>query len=438
MRLINDDGIVGADQFLVIGNCFKGIGESLQCDYDDLTLVMQCLHQSLVLGTVGTLIRCTADHFNNSGGLLNLTDSSLDVGVQAVSVRNDDHGVKRLVPIWLSEADQLVCQPRNRIGLAGTCAVLHKVGLANTLVLHVCDDLRYTVPLMETGEILCGDILEPACSVFLLVCSDKDIMQEDSEPVVTLADVIPEVACRIILVPGLHRRIACVAVFRTTVERQELRLSAFKVGAHPDFILGNGKMNDCTALEHEQIVLPASLRLNRLAFILVFLNGITDGLRHFCLDFSRSHRNAVDKEHEIQGLLPGSLVMHLTHDTKDIGLISLICPANQRVVRAFSAAGDRLESGIRKAFAERLNRSVGFQGGNQTLYDVQLKGRAEPFLHLCQLVRVEPALKLHEIGEVDGMLTVIACIIVADHPFAAVAESFQLAGDVLLKLCFKM
>lgn len=76
-----------------------------------------------------------------------------------------------------------------------------------------------------------------------------------------------------------------MSVLRSPVERQEPRLIARKVRAHPDLVLTDREVDDRTAFVHQKVVPTLRARFDRLALRTILVDRILNGLGEFCLDF---------------------------------------------------------------------------------------------------------------------------------------------------------
>ena len=143
-----------------------------------------------------------------------------------------------------------------------------------------------------------------------------------------------------------------------SVERKELRLLRGEVCAHPDLILGHGKMNHSATLVCEKRILAFGVRFNGFAPCLVLNDGVMNSLGHLGFDFTGCDCDTINEERQIDGVLALSLIMNLTHNAKDIVLVVVLCDRVARVVRISPSASDVLEACHRETVAKHLNGAL--------------------------------------------------------------------------------
>ena len=142
------------------------------------------------------------------------------------------------------------------------------------VLLHIIDASGDRVPLMEAREHLRTDFTDTSREVFFLFHFLENEVVEDTKPTILAADVVPEIARGILRVAFLHRRVTGMTIFGSLVKGQKLRLLRTQIRAHPDLVLGDGKMNHSPAFIHEKIVLSIGSGFNGFALVLILHNGI--------------------------------------------------------------------------------------------------------------------------------------------------------------------
>ena len=155
----------------------------------------------------------------------------------------------------------------------------------------------------------------PGDRVDLLRRLNVDEALNDLQPVVTLEHTLPQVGgCCAIRID----RVACSAVI-TKVERQEDCVSPRESRGHTYLVRGHSKM-DQTARSPLQKWLAL-----RLTVVLVLMNRVIDRLGVVRLQLRSSHREAIDKEDQINRVI-GMLgrVVDLTHHPQNVGLVVLL------------------------------------------------------------------------------------------------------------------
>lgn len=208
-----------------------------------------------------------------------------------------------------------------------------EIPIADARAAHVIDAFCYCVPLMITRENLGAGFPQASCSIFDLMLFFKDEVMEDAEPVLLLADVVPEISRRVFRISRLHRIIAFVPIASALIERQKDGVVTIQLCTHLDFVLRDGKMNDSSTLVGEQHVFAARIRFDGAAQVLVFLNRVFHGLGKFGLDFGGCDRDAIDEEHEIDGTVACCLIVDLMHHAQDICIVVALCVWQALVVR---------------------------------------------------------------------------------------------------------
>ena len=257
MCLINKDGKVCTCKVIIRGYLVQSERECLQSNDDDLTAVVKGLRKLFIFRSLRTGIRISADHLNKAGCLFKLLYRPLDVGIEANTVRNYNNGRKQFLTVRLTDIDKFVCCPAYRFCLARSGRMFDQIPLTDTVFLYIVQAFGNAVPLMETGEQLLLYLFQPPGRVFLLLYTFKNEVVEDTEPVLFLADIVPEISGRIFRIIPLHRVVACVSVRSALIERQEMGFIRLKVRTHPDLRFGDSEMHDGSPFIHEQGVLSA-------------------------------------------------------------------------------------------------------------------------------------------------------------------------------------
>ena len=140
-----------------------------------------------------------------------IEDRFLQLRVDHVSVRDDQHGVEQLVVLSVMQIGQKVSGPRNRVRLAGAGRVLNQVLAARSVRQHGGLQCASGVELVIPGE-------DDRLDLLLVVLLSHQIPAENLQPALPFPDLFPQVRCPVsaVRIQRIARR-SVVAL----IERQE-------------------------------------------------------------------------------------------------------------------------------------------------------------------------------------------------------------------------
>lgn len=229
-------------------------------------LAFQGLGQLGGLGPAGVLVADGGDHVVL---VVDLLDGILTLLVQHGAIGDHDDRVEQAIAGGRAQADQVMRRPRDGAGFATAGRVSAQVRLAGTIGLGVGDHPRYGIPLVEAREdqrLLLVVVTGQADHILLL---GVDEAVKDSQPVVTLADLFPEMGYRVFSVSA--QRVARMAV-AALVEGQEVGVRPGQLGRHLDVAVGHREVNDRAALEGQQRLDAPGGRVHRQTVILILFH----------------------------------------------------------------------------------------------------------------------------------------------------------------------
>ena len=208
------------------------------------------------------------------------------------------------------EADELVGQPGDRVGLTAAGGVLDQVALPHSVGGNIGEQLADDVELVVAGPDL-GGALAPGPLVADL--DDLGVVLEDVGQPVAGQDLLPQVLG---LEPFGVGRVAG-SVVPATVEGQEPRRPPGEVGAELGLLVVEGEVDDA-APELKQL-------LARVAVAAVLLDRIVDGLLgEVVLQLEGRDRQPVDEQGQVEGQLRlVAAVPQLAGDAEAVGGVSL-------------------------------------------------------------------------------------------------------------------
>ena len=199
MRLVDDDGELAI--FMFLSNLGDYVRELFYCGYNDAFAILYSLAQ--ISGML-----CPDDRVLDLHELFNRIS---DLLIQNTTVSDYQNGVDHRMTVFF-KTDQLMRKPCDRIGLTATCAVLDQVPLADTILLHVCQQLLHAVQLMITRPDLFNGLF---LGILVHLFNDLRVVFNNAGQFSLGEDVLPEIvrheAVRI-------RRISCSVVI-ALVER---------------------------------------------------------------------------------------------------------------------------------------------------------------------------------------------------------------------------
>ena len=317
MGFVDDDGEVSIGQLPVGEDLLHRVGEGLDRHHNDRGAALQGFGQLGRFALAGVLLANGGDQILL---VVDLLDGVLQLFVQRPALCDHDDRMEQACACIRAQADQIVCCPGDGAGLAGACRVFAEVGLARALALGVLDHAGDGLPLVEAREDLRFLLLVVAGQVDDLLLLRVHEAVEDPQPVVAVANLLPEVGDRILAI--LADRVALAAI-APLVEGQEVAVLAIELGAHLDVAVRHGEVDDRATLEGEQWFLPACGRIHRQAVVHVLGHGRFGGLGEVGLDLHRGHGQAVDEKHQIDGQRAARAVHELRHDTQDVGVVAI-------------------------------------------------------------------------------------------------------------------
>lgn len=199
--------------------------------------------------------------------------------------------------------------------------MLNQIVGTDTVFSHISHDLTYHIVLVVAredhlflGDSFCNTVLD----YFLFFLHKGNETVDEVEQAVTLQHFLPEVACGIAV--GILG-IACTASNTSTigalVERQKASTSVCKPGSHPCFVKVDGKVDQETVVQAERELLGAAVMLELVDGADIVLPG------QLVLQFQSNHRNAVHRQHHVDGIGIGGGVAELTGAAKDVSLVEL-------------------------------------------------------------------------------------------------------------------
>ena len=286
MGLIGDHG-----EALALGSCqllnlLQGEREGLDGADDDLLAVLQRLGE---LSALAALLG--ADGRHDAGRPLEVEDGFLQLGVQDIPIGHHQDAAEQLLVLVVMQVGQEVGRPGDGIGLAGAGGVLDQVSLTRPLGFHVFNQFPSGVQLVVAGK-------DDRADLALVVPLGDQIPLQDLEPALALPDLLPQVGRGIAAFDGLIARTAVIA----PIEGKEPRLGARQAGGHLDLALADREVHQSSAREGQEGLAHASLRLG-MPIKSVLVDGITHALGEVGLQLGRRHRDAIEEQHDVQGIL---------------------------------------------------------------------------------------------------------------------------------------
>ena len=191
--------------------------------------------------------------------------------------------------------------------------MLNQILLARPLSAGIVEQKRDGLPLVEAGEDNLFAALASSCDrVNLFGCLLVYKTLKNLQPVIALKNLFPQVGgCGAIRVD----RVTCTAV-PTPVEGQEHRFGSGELRRHLNFVIGDGKV-----YERSTTKLQERLTL-RQAIFAILPYGVINRLSVIGLQLGRRYRQAVNEEHQIDGIVRVLLRMvYLAHHSKPVLLV---------------------------------------------------------------------------------------------------------------------
>ena len=215
-----------------------------------------------------------------------LFDRVLDLAVEEAAVGDDDDRVEERAAVAF-DADELVGEPGDGVGLAAAGRVLDEVAYADAVGGDVGQQFAHDVELVVAGPDLAVAFLLAA-----LPALDFDalgVVLDDVGEAVAGERLFPEVVG---LEPVRVGRVAG-AVVPAAVEGQEPGGFALQVGAEADLVVVDGEVGEAAALGEEGLA--------RVAVAAVLLDRVLDGLLgEAVFELEGGGGQAVDEEAEVE------------------------------------------------------------------------------------------------------------------------------------------
>ena len=280
---------------------------------------------------------------------------------------------------------------------------------------------------MEAGEDQALLVVNPAFGVFHLPALQQHESMEDAQPVVPLHDPVPKITDRVFTFrSGWIAGSTVIA----PVEGQEKCGLTGQSGGHVDFRIGQGEVHHRAPPEAQQWLHAARGRTLGLALHPILLPGGLHRLGEVGLDLHRGHRQAVDEEHQIDGVLVVQGIAQLPHHAQAVGGVAGSHRLVAAVFRFGLTHGQGARTRHRKAPAKHLQGAAG-PGGQRFDQPVQHRGFRIRAMNPAQLL---PGLRLgipkpaDDILGIEGAGTVIG-LMIAFQPSLVL----ELIDDVFLE-----
>ena len=293
---------------------------------------------------LGELGGVDVDLLHDSVGVFELVDGVLELAVENHPVGDHHHLVEHLHVPGV-EARQPVGEPSDRVRLARPGRMLHQIRVTGAFAPCRVLELAHGVPLVESGEDHRRRLLRSFGGGF-----NVDESGEDVEPGVFLPHRLPQVGAampfRVGRVPGTESV--------TPVEGQEDGLFPVEAGGHEHLLGVDGEMDQR----------PAQRQVLRVTVGSVLGLGVIDRLAgEVVLHLGGGHRDAVDEQAEIDGLVGTRLIGELTGDGQPVGGVPL---GQQRVEPGGGTEEGEgelglLVSGIHHAVTQHVHGASGVQ-----------------------------------------------------------------------------
>ena len=161
------------------------------------------------------------DRRDDALGPFKASDGILQLTVDHVAIRDDQHRVKDLLVVGVVQVAQKVSRPGDGVRLAGTGGMLDQVLVARSFFQDRGQQLTSHIQLMEARE-------DDRLDVLLVVTLGDQVATQDVQPAVSLPDLFPQVGGLVTV--GIQRdcrRRSVVAL----VERQEVCLRSSQLAS---------------------------------------------------------------------------------------------------------------------------------------------------------------------------------------------------------------
>ena len=313
MGLVCNDRVAPSLRLGLLAQVMEGEGSGLDRYHDDGCAHGQGFGQFLRLGRARPV-----DGDDLGASRVQLEHGVGHLLVEHVPVGHDDHRIEDLLVVRVVEGREPERGPHDGVGLAGASRVLDQVAVPDTVILDVADDLLHGRELVEPGETQRdGGLLLARDRVGLLLLSRDQVLGQDRQEHVLVEDVGPEVfGGRTLGVQGI-----ALAAVVALVEGQEGRLLPIQLRRHGDLVVGDHEVHQCPLAPREQQFLAVSARV---AVVLVLHLPPGDRLGELGLQLDGRHGQAVEEEHQVDGLLAiRHRVVHLPHHAQPVVLVVL-------------------------------------------------------------------------------------------------------------------
>ena len=285
------------------------IEEFLNRGDNDFVVAFQCI------GKVGRGL-FVINGADKSTLMVDTLDCVLQLAVYHHTVCNDQNAVIDNMVLGIVQGYQPMGQPRNGVGLAGTCGMLNQVIKLCAVVLGICQKLTDGIALMVARENqLFFDGLFPCQFVHDLLTLDKDELGNQFNQAVTAQNIIPHIMHRII-VHTVIQGVAFPGVYTLaapTVERNKACAKTVQLGGHIAGVEVHSKVDQSTRFEQKQTVLRVTVLRILLDCHAVVLTCV--------LAFQLKGRNgkAVEEHNKVDALV--IVNPDFLHDGENIGIV---------------------------------------------------------------------------------------------------------------------
>src|SRR5699024_6113829 len=201
----------------------------------------------------------------------------------------------------VDDTTRAVSQPRNSLRLTRTRRVLNQVTATSTTCSDIVDNLLSSPQLVIARE-------DQPPLITLGRRLPQGVVTQNPQKQLRLEDFLPQIrGIRTIWI----RRVTSVTVI-ALVERQEERVQAREHRGHLDVLIRHRKVHQSPARLKQRTI------LGRLTVNLVLLDRVTHRLSVVGFQLHGHHRNAVDRQHQIQGVSAFGVEGHLAQHPKTV------------------------------------------------------------------------------------------------------------------------
>ena len=241
--------------------------------------------------------------------------------------------------------------------------------MSGTVFAHVIHQFSDNIQLMVAREDDLGFGLNPLGTIrilgFLFFLLDIDKLLDDVQQLVLLPDLLPEVAGHIVAI--FCWRITCAAVpactVATLIKGEERCLVSVNNRRYCCFIKINGKVG-------QNALILTKTRFLGIAVIHPLAFGVIDGLAgKLIFQLNRHNRNAVQRQHHINGVIVRFRIMPLPDALADILLVIFHCQCVQSRLRC-KIADRELNAAMLEAVAQHFNQTDLLHGAIERLVEL--------------------------------------------------------------------